>query len=153
MSKFEPSPFTPHKFDMFNANKFGVTQFKLNVQEAFSDAVPIWELQGMTKEQYYEKYPPTPVWEILKITEDEWRERYMPKTLPTAEVVADTSANSTEAPTGSTETKEDTEPVKDITDKLNLIKLEEHIEPVKSVINTIESKIQKRKPARKVKWT
>ena len=78
MSKFDSNPnFQTNKFETPSVAKFGLSTSQLNI--AMSSSIPIWELEGLSKSDYYVKHPITPAWEILKMSKEDWEESLKPK--------------------------------------------------------------------------
>ena len=127
-----------HRFDNPNTNKYDFhNDFKFNIKEAMSDAIPIWQLEGLTKEQYYNKYPIIPLWKLLKFNnEEEWLESQKPK-VNNPIVNNDESANDDFVEHVNDES---IECIKDLTIN-EKPKDVEH--PVKETITKIEKKIKK----------
>ena len=136
MAKFDNNPnYNNHKFDNSKSN---ITKFMLSKEDmsnAMSSALSIWDIQGLTEKEYYEKHPITPAHIILKMSKEDWEESLKPKTnkpIILEEETTDIVVNSGD------------DIISDIVDSLDL--------GVQKVINKIETKLKKTTKQKSSKW-
>ena len=131
MSKFDSNPnFQTNKFETPSVAKFGLSTSQLNI--AMSSSIPIWELEGLSKSDYYVKHPITPAWEILKMSKEDWEESLKPK-VHTSFIEAPKEEKQPELAIESISEDEVIE------DKVII----EEIQPVKDKVDKLEKKLKK----------
>ena len=129
MAKFNNNSNTQfHKFDNFKSNTTKFMLSKEDMSNAMSSALSIWDIQGLTEKEYYEKHPITPAHIILKMSKEDWEESLKPKT---------NEAIISEDETTDIVVNSDNDIISDIVDSLDL--------GVQKVINKIETKLNKRR--------
>ena len=75
MAKFDNNPnYNNHKFDNAKSNTTKFMLSKEDINNAMSSALSIWDIQGLTEKEYYEKHPITPAHIILKMSKEDWEE-------------------------------------------------------------------------------
>ena len=140
MSKFDSNPnFQTNKFETPSVAKFGLSTSQLNI--AMSSSIPIWELEGLSKSDYYVKHPITPAWEILKMSKEDWEESLKPK-VHTSFIEAPKEEKQPELAIESISEDEVIE------DKVII----EEIQPVKDKVDKLEKKLKKLTKTKSNKW-
>ena len=137
MAKFDNNPnYNNHKFDNSKSNTTKFMLSKEDMSNAMSSALSIWDIQGLTEKEYYEKHPITPAHIILKMSKENWEESLKPKTNPEGTRFA---CGPIREPEETTElvVNSDDDIISDIVDSLDL--------GVQKVINKIETKLNKRR--------
>ena len=137
MAKFNNnSNYNNHKFDNSKSNTTKFMLSKEDMNNAMSSALSIWDIQGLTEKEYYEKHPITPAHIILKMSKEDWEESLKPKTnepIIPEDKTTDIVVNS------------DNDIISDFVDSLDL--------GVQKVINKIETKLNKRSGSLREKTT
>jgi hypothetical protein len=139
MAKFDNNPNTQyHKFDNSKSNTTKFMLSKEDMNNAMSSALSIWDIQGLTEKEYYEKHPITPAHIILKMSKEDWEESLKPKTNgPNLEPII-------EEETTDLVVNSDINIISDIVESLDL--------GVQKVINKIETKLKKTTKQKSLKW-
>ena len=140
MAKFDNNPnYNNHKFDNSKSNTTKFLLSKEDMSNAMSSALSIWDIQGLTEKEYYEKHPITPAHIILKMSKEDWEESLKPKTnRPIIEPIIP------EDETTDIVVNSDNDIISDIVDSLDL--------GVQKVINKIETKLKKTTKQKSSKW-
>jgi hypothetical protein len=58
MSRFDSTNLTMKLGDILKTSSHSTHATDINFQASMADAIPIWELLGITEEQYHVRYPP-----------------------------------------------------------------------------------------------
>ena len=141
MAKFDNNPnYNNHKFDNSKSNTTKFMLSKEDMSNAMSSALSIWDIQGLTEKEYYEKHPITPAHIILKMSKEDWEESLKPKTngQPILEPIIETDE------TTDIVVNSDNDIISEIVDSLDL--------GVQKVINKIETKLKKTTKQKSSRW-
>jgi hypothetical protein len=135
------------RFNNNTVHRFGQTTEA--IKNMMANAIPIWELNGMTEEEYNSKFERKPLWEISGFkNEEEWAEHFKPKTTNTVINNEEEIINKN----GVLNIPENEEGVIQIPENVLLTILEEQEkepEPVKEKVKVLENKIKSKSKSKK----